>query len=243
MDPVCQTKCPVCSIHRGDNGEMIIENWCIGCSQCANLCPYDSIQMHGGIGLIPENAPNWRWAPAASADGEAWLQPGFSARTWSKGSTPFLIGPRMQADLLRATPKPEAAGPLAYFRYEFQVTAEQLKPDKVYKMALASSDSNAEVWLNGVKQVPEKRGQFSVEPKNLRLGLNVAGVAVRIGANAKGKVLDLTLCEEKQEPRIYLVPETSRGWRFIWSAYISEPDTWRKRAFDLRSWSEGSAPH
>src|SRR5262249_29959423 len=46
LDPVCMIGCPVGSIHRGDKGQMVIENWCIGCGQCAKQCPYGSIQMH-----------------------------------------------------------------------------------------------------------------------------------------------------------------------------------------------------
>src|SRR5207248_6179767 len=40
LDPVCMIPCPVASIHRGDNREIIIEPWCIGCSACADSCPY-----------------------------------------------------------------------------------------------------------------------------------------------------------------------------------------------------------
>jgi Fe-S-cluster-containing hydrogenase component 2 len=38
--------CPVLSIQRGDNGEMVIKDWCIGCRLCAKNCPYDAIKMH-----------------------------------------------------------------------------------------------------------------------------------------------------------------------------------------------------
>jgi len=38
--------CPVGSIHKGGTGEIVIEDWCIGCSICANNCPYESIMMH-----------------------------------------------------------------------------------------------------------------------------------------------------------------------------------------------------
>jgi Fe-S-cluster-containing hydrogenase component 2 len=37
--------CPVGSINRGDDGEIIIRDWCIGCGMCADQCPYGSIQM------------------------------------------------------------------------------------------------------------------------------------------------------------------------------------------------------
>lgn len=54
MDPVCMIGCPVGSINRGDNGEIEIRDWCIGCSLCADQCPYGSIQMNaleGGLKL------------------------------------------------------------------------------------------------------------------------------------------------------------------------------------------------
>ena len=46
LDPVCMIGCPVGSILRGDNGEIQIRDWCIGCSLCADQCPYGSIQMN-----------------------------------------------------------------------------------------------------------------------------------------------------------------------------------------------------
>ncbi len=46
LDPVCMIGCPVGSINRGDNGEIQIRNWCIGCAMCADQCPYGSIQMN-----------------------------------------------------------------------------------------------------------------------------------------------------------------------------------------------------
>jgi Fe-S-cluster-containing hydrogenase component 2 len=38
--------CPVGSIHKGGNGQIVIEDWCIGCEICAKQCPYDAINMH-----------------------------------------------------------------------------------------------------------------------------------------------------------------------------------------------------
>jgi Fe-S-cluster-containing hydrogenase component 2 len=40
------TQCPVGSIRRKENLEIIIEDWCIGCGKCAELCPYGNINMH-----------------------------------------------------------------------------------------------------------------------------------------------------------------------------------------------------
>jgi Fe-S-cluster-containing hydrogenase component 2 len=45
-DPLCMTQCPVGSIRRKDNLEILIEDWCIGCSKCAELCPFGNINMH-----------------------------------------------------------------------------------------------------------------------------------------------------------------------------------------------------
>jgi len=46
LDPVCMIGCPVGSIRKGKDLNIIIEDWCVGCGVCAKQCPYDSIQMH-----------------------------------------------------------------------------------------------------------------------------------------------------------------------------------------------------
>lgn len=46
LDPVCMIGCPVGSIHKGNSGHIVIEDWCIGCEICAKQCPYESINMH-----------------------------------------------------------------------------------------------------------------------------------------------------------------------------------------------------
>ena len=45
LDPVCMIGCPVGAINRGSTGEIQIADHCIGCSKCADQCPYGSIQM------------------------------------------------------------------------------------------------------------------------------------------------------------------------------------------------------
>lgn len=45
-DPVCMIGCPTGAIHRAENGVVSINDaTCIGCSTCANSCPYDNIRM------------------------------------------------------------------------------------------------------------------------------------------------------------------------------------------------------
>jgi CRP-like cAMP-binding protein/Fe-S-cluster-containing hydrogenase component 2 len=58
LDPYCLVGCPVDAIHRRPRDgsdtslEIVIEDWCIGCGQCAKNCPYGNINMYG----FPEEA-------------------------------------------------------------------------------------------------------------------------------------------------------------------------------------------
>ncbi|MFI5460888.1 MAG: cyclic nucleotide-binding domain-containing protein [Isosphaerales bacterium] len=45
LDPYCMVGCPVGSIRRRSSREIIIEDWCIGCTLCAQNCPYGNINM------------------------------------------------------------------------------------------------------------------------------------------------------------------------------------------------------
>ena len=45
-DPLCMIGCPVGSIRRKETLEIVIEDWCIGCTLCARNCPYGNINMH-----------------------------------------------------------------------------------------------------------------------------------------------------------------------------------------------------
>ena len=44
--------CPVGAINRGENSEIQITDWCIGCELCADQCPYGSIQMNSLPGEV-----------------------------------------------------------------------------------------------------------------------------------------------------------------------------------------------
>jgi Fe-S-cluster-containing dehydrogenase component/CRP-like cAMP-binding protein len=64
-DPVCMIECPTGAIHRNQlQGNVIInDQTCIGCSRCANNCPYDSIRMveirdgQGNLQIDSRNQP------------------------------------------------------------------------------------------------------------------------------------------------------------------------------------------
>ena len=47
VDPVCLIGCPTGAIHRSPQGGTVVINdsTCVGCSTCANSCPYDNIVM------------------------------------------------------------------------------------------------------------------------------------------------------------------------------------------------------
>lgn len=61
-DPVCLIGCPTGAIRRANVGEVveIDDGLCIGCSNCAQKCPYDAIVMHDVGETWPETAlPEW----------------------------------------------------------------------------------------------------------------------------------------------------------------------------------------
>jgi CRP-like cAMP-binding protein/Fe-S-cluster-containing dehydrogenase component len=45
-DPYCMVGCPVGSIRRKNDLQIIIEDHCVGCGRCAQQCPYGNISMH-----------------------------------------------------------------------------------------------------------------------------------------------------------------------------------------------------
>jgi Fe-S-cluster-containing dehydrogenase component/CRP-like cAMP-binding protein len=45
VNPECMIGCPTGAIHRLASGEVDIHSFCIGCSSCANRCPWDNITM------------------------------------------------------------------------------------------------------------------------------------------------------------------------------------------------------
>jgi Fe-S-cluster-containing hydrogenase component 2 len=185
LDPVCMVGCPVGSIHRGDNGQMVIEDWCIGCGLCAQNCPYDSIRMND-IAVIAENAPGWRYFPLSRVPAAKWMHLRCRDQRWLVGRGPFdndrifreglrpylsvadpveslqsLTGQAMTRDfaalaVLSAGGATQIGEPLA-FRYRFSLTKEQLRNDRWLKLTITSKDPDLVAWINGQELTPDEK--------------------------------------------------------------------------------------
>jgi len=67
--PYCMTDCPPNAIHRGPDGEVFIDDTCIGCGNCQRNCPYDVIRMD----KVPDKKPglmSWLFFGAGPGPGE-----------------------------------------------------------------------------------------------------------------------------------------------------------------------------
>jgi Fe-S-cluster-containing hydrogenase component 2/CRP-like cAMP-binding protein len=150
LNPVCMLGCPVGSIGRGDNGQIEIYDWCIGCQRCADQCPYDSIQMHD-LGIIPEDSPAWRYA-LREALPDDWQRKA-TGKSWSTGVSAF----DWTGDFLRAwhhrLKSASADNPLRIaFQHTFSVANS--RHTKKYRLAIKAPDDRSAakvlaVWLNG----------------------------------------------------------------------------------------------
>jgi CRP-like cAMP-binding protein/Fe-S-cluster-containing hydrogenase component 2 len=219
LDPVCLIGCPVGSIHRGDNREIQIESWCIGCALCADSCPYGSIQMHD-LGVVPENARGWRYLPAEAVSGDRWKTAGYQDAAWLVGDAPFRLDRALLDDVSSRRP-PRKTGPAAEpaicFRYEFHLGKDQLRGTD-YKLEVVSQATTVAVWFNGQEVQPDdkpKRGrrEFTLPTKPpadgskkvlLVTGANVLAVQVSANAPPAELLLQARLDEVRR-------PDTSKG--------------------------------
>jgi CRP-like cAMP-binding protein len=218
LDPVCMIGCPVGSIHRGDNRQIVIEDWCIGCSLCAESCPYGSILMHD-LGIIPENARGWRFLPAGAVSGERWKKAGFRDGDWFVGDGPFYLDRDLNDQLAMRRPASQGATPDAAinFRYEFQLKRELLREANQFKLEVVSLGPTVTVWLNGQEVQPDdkpKRGRrdYTLErkpktenspgtPLPLVAGSNALAIQVAPTANATETLLQARL-DQVRRPEI-----------------------------------------
>ena len=78
--PHCMSDCPPNAIHRGPDGEVFIDDTCIGCGNCQRYCPYGVIRMDSA----PPKKPNLlSWLFLGMGPG-----PGEPDKKWAKAHTP-----------------------------------------------------------------------------------------------------------------------------------------------------------
>ncbi|MEO6715677.1 MAG: cyclic nucleotide-binding domain-containing protein [Novosphingobium sp.] len=78
--PHCMADCPPNAIQRGPDGEVVIDETCIGCGNCQRNCPYGVIRMDS----VPPPKPSllsWMFFGAGPGPGEP-------PKKWSKKHTP-----------------------------------------------------------------------------------------------------------------------------------------------------------
>ena len=201
LNPSCMIGCPVGSIQRGDNGQIEIRDWCIGCSLCARQCPYDSIQMHD-VGLLPENALGWMFTPLSSIGSERWQDVSSGGASWIAGQSPFRWNLDFQHDLSRQSPDTWSAGsgrieePIL-FRYEMKIDQLQLSELGFIRLKVISEGLAVTAWINGTsieltqdaKQA--KKGEFVAEfsaRDTLRTGRNSVAIQLEPAVEGDGTV-------------------------------------------------------
>jgi Fe-S-cluster-containing hydrogenase component 2/CRP-like cAMP-binding protein/thioredoxin reductase len=91
--PHCMADCPPNAIHRGPDGEVFINDTCIGCGNCQRNCPYGVIRMD----KVPPKKPSllsWLFFGAGPGPGE----PPYK---WSKKNTKYTGDPAIDESLDR----------------------------------------------------------------------------------------------------------------------------------------------
>jgi Fe-S-cluster-containing hydrogenase component 2/CRP-like cAMP-binding protein len=214
LDPVCLIGCPVGSIHRDDQQQIVVEDWCIGCGLCAKQCPYGSIQMHD-IGIIAEGARDWRYFPANVMSADGWQQPGFRDRTWPAARAPFYWDRAFQQTLagLGKTASREAGPQAILFRKYFWIEKNRFDVSGPFRFKVTTTDPAPAIWLNGHPLVPDGKPkqsavEYSLLPKEpntsgdprqiLKKGRNVVAVRIAIESSSPKVLFDLRLDEIHQ---------------------------------------------
>lgn len=199
-DPVCMIGCPVGSIQQGENGQIVIRDWCIGCGVCARQCPYDSIQMHDES-LIPANSPAWQWTRAVETPSKRWMTPSYTAKHWLKGSVPI------QHDIENVLALGATSAGDYYFRYAFEVDTAKLTGNRSWRLLATTKAQNAPsgsplaIYLDGkvlhlTQDAPQaKRGEYVANLPQAQLGRGTHLIAAKVAGTVPfdATIFDLRL--------------------------------------------------
>ena len=83
--PYCMTDCPPNAIHRGPDGEVFIDETCIGCGNCQRNCPYDVIRMDS---RPPDKPDLISWLLFGAGPGPGEPDKAWRAKNKPKGAEP-----------------------------------------------------------------------------------------------------------------------------------------------------------
>ena len=200
FNPSCMIGCPVGSIQRGDDGQIVIEDWCIGCSLCERQCPYDSIQMHD-VGWIMEQSVDWEYSVQSCASTD-W-QTGGKQGQWMKSISPFSWTIDFQQDLVAISPERWSHGDpklveSVLFRSQFSVPIEETTTAEFGRLTIVCKSLTPTAWLNGVPLElsqdarQAKRGVFEGMIDSIELvsrKTNWIAVAVEIPEGVESRVI------------------------------------------------------
>ncbi|MCS6975599.1 MAG: 4Fe-4S binding protein [Gemmatales bacterium] len=216
VDPVCMIPCPVGSIIRGEQGQILIRDWCIGCEKCAKNCPYGAIQMHPA-GLVPARSSAWQFLPSwkLPADCLDWTMPEYRSRKWQSIQTPVTYDQDFLSRLGRLTPLSRDVA--VCFRHVFSLDVSRRRStDAKFRLVIAPLWPNTRIWINGreITDLEAKKGEGLRElelddggevgfteagkkpAKSLRIlrpGSNAVGVRVPLPDQLGGTLFDLKI--------------------------------------------------
>jgi CRP-like cAMP-binding protein len=193
LDPVCMIGCPVGSIHRGDNGQIVIEDWCIGCEMCARQCPYGSIIMHD-TGIITEGSYAWKTlhlTPGGAKDTKPpWIAPTFRDRGWQPVKAPVAL----DRDFMAGRPP----APAYAFRHEFVLDDGIVAEGDEFKVEVTTPPTaEVTVWVDGKPLDPEEikkdKRTYPVPnaPRALKPGRHLVAARVIPPAGHTGPIFEL----------------------------------------------------
>ncbi|MCA9266349.1 MAG: 4Fe-4S binding protein, partial [Planctomycetales bacterium] len=184
LNPSCMIGCPVGAIVRGDNGQIEIMDWCVGCEMCAKQCPYDSIQMHD-LGLIGPATSGWS-VSANRSSGDVSADVG-NPIIWD-----FHLA--AQAGWSGQGLTPPSAPRSWEVSHEFQVNRAQRSDYEMFRLQVSSMAHSLRLWLNGrllelpPDAFPTRRSpaELPLPAETLRNGINRLRAEVQLAEETVG---------------------------------------------------------